>query len=86
VLSQDNRDGDGTFHIAMNMWWGTNATEYRLYENGVLIETNPLQAATPGAQSMVSAIFGRGVGTYEYRSELVNAYGVTSSDVLTVQV
>ncbi|BFT70787.1 sialate O-acetylesterase [Paenibacillus sp. P36] len=86
VLSQDNWDGDGTFHIAMNMWWGTNATEYRLYENGVLLETKSLQAATPGAQSAVSAIAGRGVGTYEYRSELVNASGVTSSDVLTVRV
>ncbi|NBD27021.1 sialate O-acetylesterase [Paenibacillus glycinis] len=86
VLSQDNWDGDGTFNIAMNMWWGTNATAYRLYENGTLIETKSLQAATPAAQSTVSAIFGRGVGTYEYRCELINASGVTSSDVVTVRV
>lgn len=85
-LSHDNWDGDGSFTIAMNMWWGTNATEYRLYENEVLIETKSLQAATPGAQSTRSAIAGRGIGTYKYRSDLVNASGVTSSDVLTVQV
>ncbi|MCY9656513.1 hypothetical protein P5G65_15635 [Paenibacillus chondroitinus] len=77
-------------HMLNTIWSlvipGFNATEYRLYENGVLIETKSMQAATPGAQSAVSTIAGRGVGTYEYRSELVNAGGVTSSDVLTVRV
>ncbi|NOV01679.1 OmpL47-type beta-barrel domain-containing protein [Paenibacillus planticolens] len=86
VLSQDNWDGDGNYQVTMNMWWGTNATEYRLYENGVLIETKALSAASPGAQSAVSAIAGRAVGVYEYRCELVNAGGVTSSDKVTVKV
>ncbi|MDR6881137.1 OmpL47-type beta-barrel domain-containing protein [Bacillus sp. 3255] len=86
VLSQDNWDGDGSYKVSMNMWWGTNATEYRLYENGVLIDTQALTAATPGAQNAVTAITGRGVGVYEYRSELVNAGGVTSSEKVTVRV
>lgn len=86
VLSQDNWDGDGNYVVSMNMWWGTNATEYRLYENDVLIETKALNAATPSAQSAVSTIAGRAVGVYEYRCELVNAGGVTSSDKLTVKV
>lgn len=86
VLSQDNWDGDGSYKVSMNMWWGTNATEYRLYENGVLIDTQTLKAAEPNAQSAVTAITGRGVGVYEYRSELVNAAGVTSSDKVTVRV
>ncbi|MNV76913.1 hypothetical protein D3C71_1702970 [compost metagenome] len=70
----------------MNMWWGTNATGYRLYENDVLIDTKTLQAATPSAQSAVTAIADRGIGVYQYRVELFNAAGVTSSDVLTVKV
>ncbi|RTE02375.1 OmpL47-type beta-barrel domain-containing protein [Paenibacillus whitsoniae] len=86
VLAQNNWDGDGSFTVSMNMWWGTNATEYRLYENGVLIDTKSLTAATPGAQSAATAIAGKAVGVYEYRCELVNAAGVTSSEKLTVTV
>ncbi|MFC5450939.1 OmpL47-type beta-barrel domain-containing protein [Paenibacillus aestuarii] len=86
VLASDNWDGDGNFNITMNMWWGTNGSEYRLYENGILIDSKSLKEATPGAQSAVSAISGRGIGVYEYRCELVNASGVTSSEILTVKV
>ncbi|WP_425262365.1 OmpL47-type beta-barrel domain-containing protein [Paenibacillus pectinilyticus] len=86
VLSQDNWDGDGNYKVTTNMWWGTNATTYRLYENDVLIDTKTLQAASPSAQSAVTSITGRGVGVYNYRVELVNAAGVTSSDVLNVSV
>ncbi|SDS23722.1 Ig-like domain (group 2) [Paenibacillaceae bacterium GAS479] len=86
VLAHDNWDGDGSFKLTMNMWWGTNGTEYRLHENGVLIETKTLTAASPNAQQAIKAIAGRAIGTYEYRIELVNAAGITSSDVLTVKV
>ncbi|OXM13865.1 hypothetical protein CGZ75_22595 [Paenibacillus herberti] len=86
VLSHDNWDGDGSYKVTMNMWWGTNGTEYRLYENGVLIETKALAAASPNAQQAIKAIAGRAIGVYEYRIELVNAAGVTSSEVLTVKV
>ncbi|MEF3305210.1 carbohydrate binding domain-containing protein [Paenibacillus sp. GYB003] len=86
AMSADNWDGDGAFGVTMNMWWGTNGTEYRLYENGRLIETKSLQPASPNAQNVVTNITGRAVGTYEYRGELVNAAGATSSDVLIVNV
>lgn len=86
VLSHDNWDGDGTYKVAMNMWWGTNATEYRLFENGQLIDSKPLAAATPGAQSAVTAISGKAAGIYEYEAVLVNAAGTTSSAKITVNV
>ncbi|MFB9328351.1 OmpL47-type beta-barrel domain-containing protein [Paenibacillus aurantiacus] len=86
VLSHDNWDGDGSYKIAMNMWWGTNATEYRLYENGQLVDSKALAAATPGAQSAVTAISGKAIGVYEYEAVLVNAGGTTSSAKITVKV
>ncbi|MFK7695042.1 OmpL47-type beta-barrel domain-containing protein [Paenibacillus sp. HJGM_3] len=86
VLSNDNWDRDGSFKITMNLWWGTNGDTYRLYENGVLIDTQTLTSGSPNAQSAVTAISGRPVGTYTYRGELVNYAGATSTDVMTVVV
>ncbi|MBD8838496.1 endonuclease [Paenibacillus sp. CFBP 13594] len=86
TLSQNNWDGDGNYNVSMNLWWGTNATEYRLYENDVLIDTQALKAATPASQSAVTELSGRANGTYTYRAELINAAGVTSTETITVQV
>lgn len=86
VLSNDNWDGDGNFNIAMNMYWGTNGSAYRLYENDVLIDEQSLDAHTPQAQSAVTAIAGRAAGTYTYRCELVNEAGVASSATMQVTV
>ncbi|TCM99029.1 Ig-like protein group 2 [Paenibacillus sp. BK033] len=86
VLSHDNWDGDGNFTLTFNMWWGTNATEYKLYENDKLIESKPLTAATPNAQSASIKLSGKSIGEYDYRIELINAGGVTSSDKLLVRV
>ncbi|KGE17064.1 heparin/heparin-sulfate lyase HepB [Paenibacillus wynnii] len=86
VLSHNNWDGDGNYDVTMNMWWGTNATEYRLFENGVLIDSQNLNAVSPNAQKAVTTITSRAAGTYEYRCELVNAAGVTSSTIITIQL
>ncbi|WP_339308614.1 DUF5689 domain-containing protein [Paenibacillus sp. FSL L8-0435] len=86
TLSQNNWDGDGNYNVSMNLWWGTNATEYRLYENDVLIDTQALNAATPASQSATTELSGRTNGTYTYRAELINAAGVTSTETITVQV
>jgi len=85
-LSQNNWDGDGNYNVSMNLWWGTNATEYRLYENDVLIDTQALNAATPASQSATTELSGRANGTYTYRAELINAAGVTNTETITVQV
>ncbi|MNC76721.1 hypothetical protein D3C75_1285040 [compost metagenome] len=70
----------------MNMWWGTNATRYDLYENGALVDSQALQAHTPSAQSAVSSFTGKAKGTYEYRAILSNASGETASSTITIQV
>lgn len=86
VLSNDNWDGDGSFSVSMNLWWGTNATEYELYENGGLVDTQTLQVHTPGAQSAVTVISGKVPGTYEYEAVLRNMAGETRTAKMIVTV
>lgn len=86
VLSHDNRDKDGNYTVTANLWWGTNGTSYRLYENGVLIDEQALEAASPNAQQARTAIAGRAPGTYTYVAEFANAAGATSSKAITVTV
>lgn len=86
VLSHENWDGDGSYQISANLWWGTNATEYRLYENDVLIDTQVLTNASPRMQSAVTNIHDRAPGTYEYYAEWINAAGVTQSNRIQVRV
>jgi hypothetical protein len=68
------------------MWWGTNGTMYRLYENGILIDEQILDDHTPNAQSAITAIHGKPIGTYEYHCELLNDAGTTSSEKMVVKV
>lgn len=86
VLSHDNWDEDDNYVIAMNLWWGTNGSEYRLFENDVLIDTQSLNKATPNAQKASTQITGNAPGVYKYRAELINSVGETSSETITVTV
>ena len=86
VLSHDNWDRDGNYKVSMNMWWGTNGSTYRLYENDVLIDTQALDNKTPQAQSAITEIRDKPAGTYEYWCELVNDGGTVSSGKITVIV
>ena len=70
----------------MNMWWGTNGTTYRLYENGILIDTLVLSDKSPNAQSVITDIHDKPIGTYEYQCELTNDSGATSSEKMIVIV
>ncbi|WP_341359187.1 DUF1349 domain-containing protein [Georgenia sp. M64] len=87
VLSHDNRkDGDGDYTVTANMWWGTNATSYRILEDGAVIAEGELEAATPSAQQVSAAVSGKGLGAYTYVVELTNHAGTTVSEPLTVTV
>ncbi|MER6945991.1 fibronectin type III domain-containing protein [Nonomuraea sp. NPDC000554] len=86
ALSDDNRDHDGTFTVHANLWWGTNATRYRFFENGEQVGQGDLVAATPGAQQASLDVTGKPAGEYEYVVEFVNALGETRSTPLPVVV
>lgn len=86
VVSHDNSDKDGNYVVTADLWWGTNGTMYRLYENGVQIDEQALVAASPNAQRASTAIAGRAPGTYTYIAEFAGAAGATSSKAVTVTV
>ncbi|MDQ8738132.1 LamG-like jellyroll fold domain-containing protein [Paenibacillus sp. LHD-38] len=86
VLSHDNWDKDGSYKVTMNLWWGTNATQYKLYEDGTLVDSQSLVAHSPGAQSAVSNIIGKSAGTYKYQAVLSNEAGETTTSIITVIV
>ena len=86
MLSTDNRDRDGNYVVTANLWWGTNATSYRFFENGVAVASGALVAASPGAQAAVLPVSGKPRGTYEYTVEFRNAAGATTSKPISVAV
>jgi levanase len=86
VLSHDNWDGDGTYTVTANLWWGQNATSYRFLENGAVVATGDLAAHTPAAQQAKLQVSGKAAGTYVYTVEFRNPAGATTSEPLTVKV
>lgn len=86
VLSNDNWDYDGSYKVTMNMWWGTNATSFELYENGTLVDTQNLNASSPQGQQAVVQFENKLPGVYEYYAVLKNAVGQTSTQKIKVEV
>ena len=86
VLSNDNWDGDGTYTVTANMWWGTNATSYTFYENDTAVGQGTLTDKTPAAQTATLPVTGKAPGTYTYRVDFTNAAGTTTSTTMTVKV
>lgn len=85
-ISVANKDGDGTYTVKADLWWGTNATSYRFLENGVEAGSGTFVAETPRAQHATLEVTGKPVGTYVYVVEFTNAAGTTASKELTVKV
>lgn len=86
ALSHNNWDGRGTYEITFNIWWGNNATSYKLYEDNAVIQEGDLEANSPNAQSKVFSIQKTENGTYQYKLELANTYGTTGSNTISVSV
>ncbi|THF74833.1 glycoside hydrolase family 99-like domain-containing protein [Cohnella fermenti] len=83
---EDNGLDDGDYTVTMNVSSDNNARLYRLYENGKLIDTQVLDDNSPAAQQASTKIAGRANGVYQYRAELLNAFGKTESSLMTVTV
>ncbi|PRZ08287.1 chitinase A-like protein [Isoptericola sp. CG 20/1183] len=85
-LSHDNHDKDGAYTVSADLWWGTNATGWTLFEDGEQVATGELTDATPSAQHVEVPLTGREPGTHTYRMVFTNDLGETSSKELTVRV
>ena len=72
--------------LITDLWWGTNATSYQLYEDGRLVDTRALTASTPSAQHVETTVTGLTAGRHEFYSVLGNAAGSTRSDVVVVTI
>ncbi|GGL86779.1 exo-alpha-sialidase [Glutamicibacter protophormiae] len=86
VLSAKAGSSRGELTLTTDMWWGTNATSYQLFENGKLADSQELAAATPAAQHVVTVLSDRKPGTYEYQVKLGNDAGESSSKIRSVRV
>lgn len=86
TLWHDNLFSTGDYTVRMTLLKGQNATAFRLYENGSLIATVPLEYRGTAPQSAKVAVSGKKNGTYVYTGELVNSKGVTKTSSTTVKV
>lgn len=85
-LSQTTWNGEASYTIKMDMWWGNNGTSYQLFENGILVATRSLTDASPSAQTVSIAFSGKANGSYQYVGKLTNRFGTTTSNTLTYTV
>lgn len=74
-----------TFTVRADLWWGTNATSWRMLRDGVEIAHGALAAATPAAQSVAVPV-SLPKGSHSFVVEFANAAGTTASSPLAVKV
>lgn len=86
-------DVDGEYNIKVDMWYGNNATSYKLYERiGSIGEYKVIEEAdlvdnTPNAQNFVINITGRKIPTrHFYYVEFINSHGSVKSNEIFVNV
>ncbi|MGG7177936.1 glycosyl hydrolase family 18 protein [Clostridium paraputrificum] len=84
-ISTNVWSGATTYPITMNLW-GENATEWRLYEDGILIYTKELKYNNQTMQTDSVTLKDRLNGEYTYYAEAVNPKGVTRSKDFKVTV
>lgn len=86
-------DTDGDYTITVSMWYGNNGTSYKLYEKrgkqGTYeqVMSGTLTDDSPNPQQFSIDITGKNLpGTYYYYVELINSFGSTTSDEISVSV
>lgn len=85
-LTHDNWEGNTSYNLTMNIWWGNNATSWKIYENNNVIFSGPLDGNSPNGQTATYNVTGKANGTYSYKIELTNKFGTTSSNTISVTV
>lgn len=85
-LSSTDPSSQGSYTVTMNMWWGNNGTSWKVYENNNLIYTSTLADNSPNAQTVSYSFTDKPDGVYRYHCELINAYGTTTSESITVSI
>ncbi len=86
AIEQTTWNGEATFGIKMNMWWGNNGTLAELYENGVLIDSKTFTDNTPSAQSYTFTLSNKANGIYSYKVKLSNSSGSSTSNTVKYTV
>jgi hypothetical protein len=86
VLSPSNYNGDPSFYLVFNIWWGQNANSWTLSENGLQLGTYGLTDNSPNPQSGRSAVFTRPNGVYNYTAIANNPFGSTATTSYTITV
>ncbi|MCT9820471.1 hypothetical protein N3K63_09280 [Microbacterium sp. W1N] len=76
----------GEVVVTMDLWWGQNATEYVLLQNGVEIDRQALTAATPRAQHAETRVAGLTPGTHVFTGVLRGPGGETPTTPVEVSV
>ena len=85
-LEQNCWNGEATFGLKFNMWWGNNGTKAVLYENGTEIDSVTFEDNSPSAQSHTFTVTKTENGTYQYKVALINSYGTTESSAVSYTV
>src|SRR5581483_2492639 len=86
TLSQSTWNGESSYTLTMNMWWGNNGTTWQLFENGALVSTKTLVANSPNAQTASFSFTNKPNGTYTYTNKLTNSFGTTPGNTLVYTV
>jgi len=86
ALSTNNYDGNASYTVTFNIWWGNNATSYKVYENNNVVLSGPLNANSPNGQTATYNFSNKTNGTYLYKMDLTNSFGTTVSNTISINV
>ncbi|TYP79056.1 chitinase N-terminal domain-containing protein [Paenibacillus methanolicus] len=85
-VNDNNLYTKGEFTVNWNIWSGNKATSGRILENGSEVALNYFEEIGTSSGQSFSWFFKRPSGTYTYQVELINPFGTTLSDPVTVVV
>ncbi len=85
-LSHNNWSGESAYNLHMTMWAGNNGSKWEVYENGNLFYSANITDNSPNQQDTSLDVSGKSNGTYSYYTKLINNFGTSTSDTITVTV